>query len=403
MLAQRQIQQSQLPPAQPLYILRGHKAQIHALQFLCRNSRLLSGDADGFIILWDTATKRPRAVWKGHTGSILGFGAWDDDKVISHGRDGKLNVWHLRDTDEDGLSQELPVDGGIKNDWKQPWLLHSLHVHTLNFCAFALCKAEGGRGILVATPAANEGATVIHALPSEETRHLVPPADFGKTGMVMALRIAFLDGFLHVVTGYESGFTSVQRLEARTEHRWETISVCKPHTQPILSLDILPSSSVYFTSSADAVISMASLRATSEKRPLKTNDTKHSGQQGLTVRSDGKIFATAGWDGRMRVYSAKSLKEVAVLKWHKEGCYTVAFAQISAADALLPKLGGTATQLNSKDANELSDQPDEKGLVSVSDTQQITTVRQRRKDKACDTHWLAAGSKDGKISLWDIF
>jgi WD40 repeat protein len=402
MSAQQHIQQSQLPPAQPAYILRGHKAQIHALQFLRGNSRLLSGDTEGIIILWDVAVKRAKAVWRGHAGGILGLGIWGDDKIISHGRDGKLNVWQLREVDEEGLSTELPVDEGSQGDGKIPWLLHSLQVHTLNFCAFAMCEMKGGNGIFIATPAVNEGATVIHALPLEEIKYLVPPAETGKTGMVMALRLALLDDALHVVTGYESGLTSVQRLKVGTKHTWETISVCKPHTQPILSLDILPGSGIYYTSSADAVIAMASLQTASERQPLKTNETKHSGQQGLTVRSDGKIFATAGWDGRMRVYSAKSLKEAAVLKWHKEGCYTVAFAHIGVAGASIQTSAG-ACDFGPSTENKIADRPGRRSVVSTFGSQRNTTVRQRREDQARETHWLAAGSKDGKVSLWDIF
>ena len=30
-------------------------------------------------------------------------------------------------------------------------------------------------------------------------------------------------------------------------------------------------------------------------------------------------------------------------------------------------------------------------------------VQRRRDEKAQSTHWLAAGSKDGKISLWNIY
>ena len=278
MSAQRQTQQAQFPPAQPAYILRGHRAQIHALQFLRENSRLLTGDADGIIILWDLAIKRPKAVWKAHSGGILGLGVWTDDRIISHGRDGKLNVWQLRLEDEDGLSKELPVEESTKGDWRQPWILHSVQVHTLNFCAFAMCKSEN-ESILIATPAANEGLTVIQELPSEKPRYLVPPAETGKTGMVMALRMLVVEQALHVVTGYESGLTSVQRLKSGTEHSWETISTCNPHTQPILSLDILPESGVYFTSGADAIVAMASLKASSGKGAIKQSATKHSGQQ----------------------------------------------------------------------------------------------------------------------------
>ena len=77
------IQSSTLPPAQPAYVLRGHSAQIHAVHFLRHNLRLLSGDADGWVILWDVPIKRPVAVWRAHAGSILGLGSWGSDRIIT--------------------------------------------------------------------------------------------------------------------------------------------------------------------------------------------------------------------------------------------------------------------------------------------------------------------------------
>lgn len=76
-------QTSTLPPAQPNYILRGHSAQIHAVQFLRRNLRLLTGDAEGWVVLWDVPIKRPVAVWKAHTATVLGLGCWGDERVIT--------------------------------------------------------------------------------------------------------------------------------------------------------------------------------------------------------------------------------------------------------------------------------------------------------------------------------
>jgi len=396
MSASQQVQRSELPPAQPAYILRGHKAQIHALHFLRRNSRLLSGDAEGIIILWDLAIKRPKGVWRGHNGGIIGFGVWNDDRIVSHGRDGKLNVWQLGTEDEHMLSKDLPIEESTKGNWKQPWILHSLPVHTLNFCAFAMCQVPNTKAILVATPAATEGVTIVHELPTEKPMHIVPPAQTQKTGMVMALRILFLNEALHVIVGYESGLTSVQKLKPNTENMWELVSFCTPHTQPILSLDFISDAGLYFTSGADAIVAMASLSPTKNNIPLRTNATKHSGQQGLTVRSDGRIFATAGWDGRMRVYSTKSLEELAILKWHKEGCYAVAFADMT-ADNEPQDLWLLAQHGTGKD--------DEKGW-NIGDAlrgKQVNTVRQQRESKTRDTRWLAAGSKDGKVSLWNVF
>ena len=77
-------QSAQLPPAQPTYIFRGHGAQIHALHFLRRNTRLVSGDADGWVVMWNLVNRRPVAVWRPHQGAILGLGSRDvGEKVIT--------------------------------------------------------------------------------------------------------------------------------------------------------------------------------------------------------------------------------------------------------------------------------------------------------------------------------
>lgn len=67
---------SPLFPAQPIYILRGHSSSINALHFTSQNTRLLTGDADGFVVLWDLTVKRPLVVWRAHAGSLLGIGVW---------------------------------------------------------------------------------------------------------------------------------------------------------------------------------------------------------------------------------------------------------------------------------------------------------------------------------------
>lgn len=63
--------QAARPPATPIYILRGHAAPIHALHLFNQNLRLISADADGWIVVWDLVMKRPVAAWKAHEGAIL--------------------------------------------------------------------------------------------------------------------------------------------------------------------------------------------------------------------------------------------------------------------------------------------------------------------------------------------
>jgi len=241
--------------------------------------------------------------------------------------------------------------------------------------------------ILIAVPGVQDGLINITALPSATRFATIPPPKDTSTGMLMAVGLYQPNDAASplVAAGYESGHVALWHRTPTTnpnapDDKWETLYLDKPHSQPVLSLDMAPSLGYFFSSSADAIVARNPLDGRSE---AKTVQTKHAGQQSLVVRADGKIFATAGWDGRVRVYAAKGMKELAVLKWHKEGCYAAAFAGV---------LDGGAT-----DAGQLEDS------TGVTSKGKALTVSQQRVARSKATHWLAAGSKDGRVSLWDIY
>ena len=233
-------------------------------------------------------------------------------------------------------------------------------------------------GVLVAVPGVQDGHINVTSLPSERRVGTIPAPQDVKTGMVMAIGLRYSKGRLSVTAGYESGHAAVWQQNERSG-LWQTVYVNKAHSQPILSLDICEKLECFFTSSADAVIAQHPLPGSDAN--TKHVQTKHAGQQSLRVRPDQKIFATAGWDGRARVYSTKNSKELAVLKWHKEGCYALAFA-------------GFNVPIETPENNQNEEQAIVEKRLTVSD---------QRTQKAQSTHWLALGSKDGKVSLWDVY
>jgi ASTRA-associated protein 1 len=243
------------------------------------------------------------------------------------------------------------------------------------------------------------------SLPSKDPVGTIPAPTDVKTGMAMALSISRPSSSLLVIAAYESGHTAVFH-RTSSPSPFERIYLSRPHSQPVLSLAPSPCLSYYLTSSADAIIAKHPLPTASrpleaDARPLETLDTKHSGQQGLRVRSDGRIFATAGWDSRVRVYAARTMREVAVLKWHKDGCYAVAFASVEGAPGDVPGEPRRDEDGETAHAGETAWAP--AGTAPASGDASIATVAQRRDQRARSTHWLAAGSKDGKVSLWDIY
>ena len=337
-----------------------------------------------------------------------------------HGRDSHLRVWSLDGIDdaEAGFSQSLPVDG-TSVERKDPWLLHSLTISTLNFCPFAglsvpsppsqATSAEGksgehdeeASGYLIAVPGHKDSDVELYHLPSERQVGLIPPpvAQAGqKAGMVMALSLCrrpdpSAKELLHVAVGYESGRTCLFRqvnTKASGKGSWEMLYSARPHEQPILGLDVLDAGAVFFTSAADAIVArhtpvydredlVEEVGGETQGGECKIFKTGHSSQQALRVRSDGRIFATAGWDGRVRVYGVRSAKEVAVLKFHKEAAYAVEFAAV----------GGV-----SDDGAEIDGKKIERAYK---------TVAQQRAQKVRETHWVVTAGKDGRIASWDIY
>ncbi|KAM0326762.1 hypothetical protein ACHAQA_006636 [Verticillium albo-atrum] len=375
----------------PKSILRGHKAQVHALAFVSNNERLASGDAEGYVAVWDLTIMRPTAVWRPHENAILGIQGWGADRIITHGRDHKLAVWKLALSDEANLSKKLPLDEDAASDPRpQPWLLHLIEVNTMNFCAFTACTSLSPQTaddpeLLVAVPNTLASESLyqidIYHLPTQTRHHTVKSP--GQNGMVMALALVPHAGSLTLLAGYENGVATAMHLSAGA---WKTTYRSQAHSQPILSLDVSPDGATFVTSSADAIVARHPIPTVGTEvmdQPLKVINTKHAGQQSLRFRDDGRVFATGGWDAMVRVYSGKTMKEVAVLKWHQVGCYAVAFA--SAIEA--PKAHAVP----------------EAGEGTVASRLGELSVKDRRISHAKTAHWLAAGSKDGKISLWDIF
>lgn len=73
------------PPGvpQPKAILRGHNAQVHAATFIRNNERLVTADAEGYLIVWDLTIMRAKAVWRAHQKTVLGVQEWGPNRLIT--------------------------------------------------------------------------------------------------------------------------------------------------------------------------------------------------------------------------------------------------------------------------------------------------------------------------------
>jgi ASTRA-associated protein 1 len=98
-------------------------------------------DADGWIVIWNLTSRRPSAVWKGHDAGVLSMRQWDEkliryrDSIAnsygSHGRDGKVVIWKVGESEERELDCGLPAHGG---DRRKPGVFASFNVKEMTFC-----------------------------------------------------------------------------------------------------------------------------------------------------------------------------------------------------------------------------------------------------------------------------
>ncbi|PWI75853.1 uncharacterized protein PCL_06511 [Purpureocillium lilacinum] len=439
-------------PPSPKAILRGHKAQIHAAAFLRDNERLATGDADGHVVIWDLAIMRPAASWRAHENAILGLQGWGRDKFITHGRDHKLIVWKLGVEDEAALSKALPVES-VPSPRPNPWMLHLIEVNTLNFCSFAACASHEGAGpldprdlgassdILVAVPntllsEAPDARAYCQARRPERHGH-VPAATAPRREphaprrlrerlrlrAPAGRRVGRVDGHVPLAGAFTASPlprpapqprllphphpptpsspsnpipTSRQPLAEATADESDADEEIVRDTEPAPSL-----LSKAFNANPTQPHAMQQQKVQPWAHPLKTVNTKHAGQQSLRIRSDGKIFATAGWDSNVRVYSCKTLKELAVLQWHKAGAYAVAFADVGQDYAeRLPATEATAQKHTDAPTTATTTSS---VVAGTGGGGALLGVKERRIRQARAAHWIAAGAKDGKVSLWDVY
>ena len=81
----------------PLRSLHGHNHFVSSLALNQDGTKLVSGSWDKTIRLWDVATSKTDAIFKGHTKDILCIGFSRDERLIfSGGMDNTLRYWNTR-------------------------------------------------------------------------------------------------------------------------------------------------------------------------------------------------------------------------------------------------------------------------------------------------------------------
>lgn len=87
-----------------------------------------------------------------------------------------------------------------------------------------------------------------------------------------------------------------------------------------------------------------------------------------------------------------------MLKWHRVGVHAVAFGDI------LSEEGGDGEEVGEGDGAGAGDRG-AGGVVGKTGAKEtgLGRLQRMREREVQRTHWVVAGAKDGKLSLWNVF
>ncbi|KAG2235902.1 hypothetical protein INT48_008205 [Thamnidium elegans] len=257
----------QAPPP-PTYIFREHKSSVNSVHLFDNDQYLASSDGDGWVIIWSMRTKRPLLKWKAHKDNCLKVTTVKNNQLISQGRDNMIHIWQLPSLQDASLNEV-------------PELISSIVYNGLGFCKFSYDDSE--ESMLLCFPSIEEIALFdIYDLTYQ--RYLarnIGQIDSGsvRLGSCMAVELFRTSDTLFVLAGYESGTVALWEINKTSKLVWHQ----QVHTEP--------------------------------------------GIVAVKIRPDNKIFASGGYDGRIRIFSVKSMKPLAILSYHRNTTYGLDFSR----------------------------------------------------------------------------
>ncbi|XP_069107268.1 guanine nucleotide-binding protein subunit beta-like protein 1 [Argopecten irradians] len=283
----------------PIYILRGSTSPVSSLTFHPTTGQLWSGGLDGCVYCWNMVSRRSDSHQDSHHGhSVSWIKFLDNREIVTQGRDGFVHFWSINES--------------------QPTRTGSVSSNQQGFCAGCVLSTDRGHSVLAIPGREMSQVDIVDISTRKAVGHCVPKSGI-KLGMCMAITTSDSDSQLLI--GYEDG--SVALWDIRTFCMVDKVSV---FTDSVMCMDYNPQIKKGATGSVDERLVTFSLTSDNKIQTGREVKVTNPGFNQTAFRHDGKILASGGWDGNVRLFSGKSVKPLAVLSYHKESVQALAFS-----------------------------------------------------------------------------
>lgn len=301
-----------LLPPDPVYCLKSPDlSPFHSLCFHTPE-RLYAGTAKGTVQLWDLQTNRStyQLPVGGTGGPVIALAHTEDALLTQEKNDpGAVKLWQL--TNSSGYV-----------------LRHEAHTDHVGFCRFVyhpqLPSSSGGAAPAVIIPRGGSNISILCGRTLEKRQVLNVDDGGGAAGLpplgtVMCfLPVQLASGGTYLLAGYESGTLILWDLNCSKIVSHARLATADDECLMTLDYDPVTNRGVAGGSS-DKIVVFCLDRQTGEIRRKSEIAIKNAGVHRLRIRKDLKVFSSAGWDGRIRIFSWKSLRPLAVLTEHRGG------------------------------------------------------------------------------------
>ena len=150
---------------------------------------------------------------------------------------------------------------------------------------------------------------------------LTPVEDIKSVGMCMTIRVLESEEVLpQILAGYENG--SISLWDTST---WKECTTLKCHNESVMAMDFSSIVNKGFSVTALDTIVQWEIKDGREIKLLNEQKITNPGLNCISIRKDGKLFATGGWDSQARLFGCKKMKPLAVLSYHSASIQCVKF------------------------------------------------------------------------------
>ncbi|XP_033356961.1 guanine nucleotide-binding protein subunit beta-like protein 1 [Bombus vosnesenskii] len=282
-----------IPSPDPKYVFRGDMDCVNCILFQMAPNveNLYAGTAEGNVHIWDLNTNRELYQIKSEEDSCLNLQNLRNDTLLVQHKCGLMKIYKKRETQ---------------------WTAYkSINI----YCHFCRFKIFSENEIFVPV---KESTVGILSLNTFSVELKLNSCNFKNLGEIMAIKP--LKNEKLVLVAYEAGELILWDVRQSKVLSSLTVETCP------MALDFDTTLSKGAIAGPTNNIQIFSLSVDHLLHNKNKITMTNPGTSIITIRPDAKIMAVGGWDSRIRLYSWKTLKPLAVLNQHKDTVHDISYS-----------------------------------------------------------------------------